>query len=138
MKENAFSGISEYSQLSGWFRTAAIIGRFILDIGDHIERIEIGGGSDDVYDTGDVAFDARYSNLNVFVQNCRRDYEMAKLAARQKYGSWFSGLNYHFIKIRTHHYTVRIGSGINVDIPESSNSNDYILFLKAFVEQFGA
>lgn len=58
----------------------------------------IGGGSDEVGHTGAVAYGAGYTSAQRFIDNAESDYLRADDEAGTEYGSWFTGLNYSFIR----------------------------------------
>lgn len=58
----------------------------------------IGGGSDEVRHTGAVAYSAGYTSAQRFIDNAESDYLRADDEAGTEYGSWFTGLNYSYIR----------------------------------------
>ena len=75
-------------------------------------RLTIGGGSDEVSHTGAVAYDGYYDSLQSFIQTAPANYRKAKEDATKEYGSWFSSLNWFFVRSKF----VREGSAVKVDV----------------------
>ena len=59
----------------------------------------IGGGSDEVSHTGAVAYGGYYRSSEGFIEHCYEHYRKAASEAAAEYGSWFTGLNYHYINM---------------------------------------
>ena len=77
---------------------AGVIASYLCEHGYTMERTLIGGGGTEVSHTGSVAYDASYPSLEALLSRAQQDYLQADETARNEYGSWFTSLNYHWIR----------------------------------------
>ncbi len=75
------------------------ISEYLLSNGFRFIRADVGGGVDEVSHTGAVAYDAEYTSFESFRDNFDSDYDQADAEATEKYGQWFSHLNYEYIAV---------------------------------------
>ena len=76
-------------------RTAAQL--FIKD-GFQPERVEIGGGVNEISHVGNAAFNARYKSFSEFEQKFRADFNL-QIERMEHSGGWFSYIDYSYVRI---------------------------------------
>ena len=118
---------------------AKAVAIFLSDHGWEMKLTHIGGGSDEVRHTGAVAYGASYRTLKNLVENCESDYLRADDEAGTEYGSWFSSLNYSFIRQEfvLDDVTVRIEYSSDITIGWEGEKPAMIADLTAFLTDTG-
>ena len=131
--------LMDYTHLPWMFCVAANLASFVMKRGDTLSNIYIGGGSTEVSHTGTVAYSHSYSNLERFVQECESDMDKAATDARMEYGSWFSSLDYSFIRISAEKYSIEVdtflGNRIYVKVPLGEDCD--LKVLTDFIQKYG-
>jgi len=81
-------------------RMAMVIARFLTKRDYAMVKTVIGGGATEISHTGAVEYGASYTSAECFLANAKKNYLEAEKEAQREYGSWFTGLNYSFIRHR--------------------------------------